>query len=93
MTILLTVVWILAMMVYSFMADYARTFPNHHNKTIPLFRWGSLILAMALSFQLASRFKGQLTTNGMWFFMLTAFGVIILSKFIFRAYIKHKNIQ
>lgn len=84
MIYLLTLLWILAMIAYSFAGDYARSFPNHGNKTIPLVRWGSLILAMGLSLQLAVRYQDKVSANNMWIFVIVGFVVIILSKLLFR---------
>ena len=84
MDIILAIVWILAMVLYSFSSDYVASFPNHNNRAVPYVRWGSLLFAMALSAYLAQAYQENLQGNGMWVFVIVVFVIIALSKIVFR---------
>lgn len=81
------------MIVYSFAGDYARTFKNHGITVLPFIRWGSLLMAMGLSLQLAVRYQNLITTKGMWVFILVGFAVIFIAKLLFRTYLKRKGFR
>ncbi len=91
MNIVLTIVWILAMVLYSFSSDYALNFPNHNNRALPFIRWGSLLLAMALSFYLAQAYQENLQGSGIWVFIGVVFVIITLSKLVFRWVLKRRR--
>ena len=84
MDIILAIVWILAMVLYSFSSDYVTSFPNHDNRAVPYVRWGALLVAMALSAYLAQAYQENLQGNGMWVFVIVVFVVIVLAKIIFK---------
>jgi len=84
MDIILAVVWILAMVLYSFSSDYVASFPNHNNGAVPYVRWGALLVAMALSAYLAQAYQENLQGNGMWVFVIVVFVVIVLAKIVFK---------
>ena len=54
MDTVLAIVWILAMVLYSFSSDYAQYFPDHNNRALPFVRWGSLVFVGVLWCFLAS---------------------------------------
>ena len=84
MDIVLAIVWILAMVLYSFSSDYAQYFPDHNNRALPFVRWGSLLVAMGLSAYLAQAYQQHLQGTGIWFFVIVVFVMIILSKLVFK---------
>lgn len=84
MDIILAIVWILAMVLYSFSSDYVANFPNHNNRALPYIRWGALLAAMALSAYLAQVYQENLQGNGMWVFVAVVFVIITLSKVVFK---------
>ena len=84
MDIVLAIVWILAMVFYSFSSDYAVRFPNHSHRALPLVRWGSLFMAMGLSAYLAQAYQANLQGSGMWVFLIVVFVIITLSKLAFK---------
>ncbi|MGP9556897.1 hypothetical protein [Psychrobacter sp. AOP7-A1-24] len=84
MDIILAIVWILAMVLYSFSSDYVASFPNHNNSAVPYVRWGALLVAMALSAYLAQAYQENLQGNGMWVFVIVVFVVIVLAKVVFK---------
>lgn len=91
MDIVLAIVWILAMVLYSFSSDYATGFPNHNNKSLPFVRWGSLLVAMGLSAYLAQVYKANLQGSGIWVFVAVVFVIITLSKLIFKWVINRRR--
>lgn len=91
MDIILALVWIVAMVLYSFSSDYALTFPNHESRALPFIKWGSLLTAMVLSFYLAKAYQEHLQDTGIWVFMIVVLVVIVLSKLIFRWVIKRRR--
>ena len=84
MDIVLAIVWILAMVLYSFSSDYAVRFPNHSHRALPLVRWGSLFMAMGLSAYLAQAYQANLQGSGMWIFLVVVFSIITVSKLAFK---------
>ena len=84
MDIILAIVWILAMVLYSFSSDYVASFPNHNNRAVPYVRWGTLLVAMALSAYLAKAYQENLQGNGMWVFVIVVFVIIVLAKIVFK---------
>jgi len=84
MDIILAIVWILAMVLYSFSSDYVASFPNHNNRAVPYVRWGALLVAMALSAYLSKVYQENLQGNGMWVFVIVVFVVIVLAKVVFK---------
>ncbi|QOD13394.1 hypothetical protein IEE84_03710 [Psychrobacter sp. 28M-43] len=84
MDIILAIVWILAMVLYSFSSDYVASFPNHNNRVVPYVRWGALLVAMALSAYLSKAYQENLQGNGMWVFIIVVFVVIVLAKVVFK---------
>ena len=84
MDVVLVIVWILAMVLYSFSSDYALDFPNHTHKELPFVRWGSLIVAMGLSAYLAQAYREYLQDTGIWMFVIGVFVIVILSKLAFK---------
>ncbi len=91
MDIVLALVWILAMVLYSFSSDYALNFPNHNNQALPYVRWGSLLVAMALSAYLAQAYQENLQGTGIWVFVIMVFVIIILSKLVFKWVLKRRR--
>lgn len=91
MDIVLAIIWILAMVLYSFSSDYAQRFPNHNNRALPFVRWGSLLIAMALSAYLAQAYRENLQNTGIWVFIAVVFMVITVSKLIFQWVIKRRR--
>lgn len=91
MDIALAIVWILSMVLYSFSSDYALRFPNHNTPALPFIRWGSLLIAMGLSFYLAKAYKEHLQGSGIWVFFGVVFVIIVLSKLIFRWVMNRKR--
>ncbi len=91
MDIVLAIVWILAMVLYSFSSDYAINFPNHNNRALPFIRWGSLLFAMGLSAYLAQAYQDNLQGSGFWVFIVVVFVIITLSKLIFKWVIKRRR--
>ena len=92
MDIFLAIIWILAMVVYSFSSDYALTFSQHQNKALPFIRWGSLFMAMGLSAYLASAYQENLKGNGIWVFVIVVLVVIVVAKLIFKWVIKRRQV-
>ncbi|MGP4865232.1 hypothetical protein ACTXGK_13680 [Psychrobacter sp. T6-5] len=84
MDIILAIIWILAMVLYSFSSDYVASFPNHNNRAVPYVRWGTLLVAMALSAYLAKAYQENLQGNGMWVFVIVVFVIIVLAKVVFK---------
>ncbi len=84
MDIVLSIVWILAMVLYSFSSDYAVSFPNHNNRALPFVRWGALLVAMGLSAYLAQAYQANLQGSGIWVFIAVVFVIITLSKLVFK---------
>ncbi len=84
MDFILAIVWILAMVLYSFSSDYVASFPNHNNRAVPYVRWGALLVAMALSAYLAKAYQENLQGNGMWVFVIVVFVIIVLAKIVFK---------
>lgn len=91
MDIILAIIWMLAMVLYSFSSDYALNFPQHNNSALPFIRWGSLLVAMALSFYLAKAYQANLQGSGIWVFFGVVFIVIVVAKLIFRWVIKRRR--
>lgn len=91
MDIILVIVWILAMVLYSFSSDYAASFPNHDNRALPFVRWGSLLIAMVLSGYLAQAYQDNLKGNGIWVFIVVVFVIIILAKLVFKWVINRRR--
>lgn len=91
MDIVLAIVWILAMVLHSFSSDYALTFPTHNNRSLPLIRWGSLLVAIGLSAYLAKVYQANLQGSGIWVFFIVVFVIIVLSKIIFRWVLKRRR--
>ncbi|AMN49945.1 MULTISPECIES: hypothetical protein [unclassified Psychrobacter] len=91
MDIILVIVWILAMVLYSFSSDYAVSFPNHNNRALPFVRWGSLLIAMILSGYLAQAYQDNLKGNGIWVFIVVVFVVITLAKLVFKWVINRRR--
>ena len=91
MDILLGLVWILAMVLYSFSSDYAQYFPDHNNRALPFVRWGSLLVAMGLSAYLAQAYQQHLQGTGIWVFVIVVFVIIILSKLVFKWVLKRRR--
>ncbi len=91
MDIVLAIVWILAMVLYSFSSDYAQHFPNHNNRTLPVVRWGSLLVAMGLSAYLAQAYQENLQGTGIWVFVIVVFVIIILSKLVFKWVLRRRR--
>ncbi|WP_352338076.1 hypothetical protein [Psychrobacter sp. 16-MNA-CIBAN-0192] len=91
MDIILAIVWMLAMVLYSFSSDYAVSFPNHNNRALPFIRWGSLLVAMALSAYLAQVYQKNLQGTGIWVFIAVVFVIITLSKLVFKWVIKRRR--
>lgn len=90
MNIILLIVWLLAMIIYSFSSDYAHAFPNHGNRAVPWMRWGSLLLAMGLSAVLAKVYQQHLQGTGMWVFVLVVLVVITAAKLVFSWVLKRR---
>ncbi len=91
MDIILVIVWILAMVLYSFSSDYAVSFPNHNNRALPFVRWGSLLIAMVLSGYLAQAYQDNLKGNGIWVFIVVVFVIITLAKLVFKWVINRRR--
>ena len=91
MDIVIAMVWIVAMVLYSFSSDYALSFPNHNNSALPFIRWGSLLVAMALSFYLAKTYQANLQGTGIWVFVGVVLVVIVVAKLIFRWVLKRRR--
>ncbi len=91
MDIFLAIVWILAMVLYSFSSDYAYRFPNHNYAALPYIRWGALLVAMGLSAYLAQAYQENLQDTGIWVFIGVVFVVITVSKLIFQWVIKRRR--
>ncbi|WP_367111040.1 hypothetical protein [uncultured Psychrobacter sp.] len=87
----LAIIWILAMVLYSFSSDYAYRFPTHNYHSLPFIRWGSLLVAMGLSAYLAQAYREQLLDTGIWVFIGVVFVVITVSKLIFQWVIKRQR--
>lgn len=84
MDMFLALLWIVAMVLYSFSSDYAISFPNHTQRALPFVRWGSLLLAMGLSAYLAMAYQDNLQGNGIWVFIVVVFVIITLAKLVFK---------
>ena len=91
MDIILAIVWIVAMVLYSFSSDYALIFPNHNIPALPFIRWGSLLVAMGLSFYLATVYQANLQGYGIGVFIGVVFVIITLAKLIFRWVIRRRR--
>ncbi len=91
MDIILVIIWILAMVLYSFSSDYAVGFPNHNNRALPFVRWGSLLIAMVLSGYLAQAYQDNLKGNGIWVFIVVVFVIITLAKLVFKWVINRRR--
>ncbi|WP_348654392.1 hypothetical protein [uncultured Psychrobacter sp.] len=91
MDTVLAIVWILAMVLYSFSSDYAQYFPDHNNRALPFVRWGSLLVAMGLSAYLAQAYQQHLQGTGIWVFVIVVFVIIILSKLVFKWVLKRRR--
>lgn len=91
MDIVLAIVWILAMVLYSFSSDYAQYFPDHNNRALPFVRWGSLLVAMGLSGYLAQAYQQHLQGTGIWVFVIVVFVIILLSKLVFKWVLKRRR--
>ncbi len=91
MDIVLAIIWVLAMVLHSFSSDYALSFPNHNNRSLPLIRWGSLLVAIGLSAYLAMAYKAYLQGTGIWVFFIVVFVIITLSKLVFRWVLKRQR--
>lgn len=91
MDIILVIVWILAMVLYSFSSDYAVSFPNHNNRALPFVSWGSLLIAMVLSGYLAQAYQDNLKGNGIWVFIVVVFVIITLAKLVFKWVINRRR--
>ncbi|TXD98269.1 hypothetical protein ES754_04870 [Psychrobacter frigidicola] len=91
MDIVLSIIWILAMVLYSFSSDYAVQFPNHNYSALPFVRWGSLLIAMGLSAYLAQAYQANLQGTGIWVFIVVVFVIITLSKLIFKWVINRRR--
>ena len=84
MDIIFAIVWVLAMVLYSFSSDYALAFPSYKSQVLPLIRWGSLLVAIVLSTYLAMTYRDNLVGTGIWVFFIVVFVVILLSKLVFK---------
>ena len=84
MDIIFAIVWVLAMVLYSFSSDYALAFPGYKSQVLPLIRWGSLLVAIVLSTYLAMTYRENLVGTGIWVFFIVVFVVILLSKLVFK---------
>ncbi len=84
MDIVLAIIWVLAMVSYSFSSDYALAFPAYKPQALPFVRWGALLVAIALSTYLAIAYQEQLQSTGIWVFFVVVFVIILLSKLAFR---------
>ena len=91
MDTVLAIVWILAMVLYSFSSDYAQYFPDHNNRALPFVRWGSLLVAMGLSAYLAQAYQQHLQGTGIWVFVIVVFVIIILSNLVFKWVLKRRR--
>ena len=91
MDLIIAIVWILAMVLYSFSSDYAVSFPDHNYPALPFVRWGSLLIAMGLSFYFAQAYQANLQGSGIWIFILVVLVIVILSKLAFRWVIKRRR--
>jgi ABC-type transport system involved in multi-copper enzyme maturation permease subunit len=91
MDIILALVWILAMVLYSFSSDYAVSFPNHNYRALPFIRWGTLLIAMGLSAYLAQAYQQNLQGSGIWVFVVVVFIIIALSKLVFKWVIRRRR--
>lgn len=91
MDIVLAIVWILAMVLYSFTSDYALNFPNHTNRAMPYLRWGSLLVALGLSAYLAKAYEEDLQGTGIWVFVVVVFVIILLSKLVFNKWVLRRS--
>ena len=91
MDIILSIIWILAMVLYSFSSDYVASFPNHQYRVLPFVRWGSLLVAMGLSAYLAQVYQKNLQGSGIWAFMVVVFIIITLTKLGFKWLIHQKR--
>ena len=91
MDIVLAIIWVLAMVLHSFSSDYALVFANHNNPAVPYVRWGSLLVAIALSAYLATAYKENLQGTGIWVFFVVVFVIILLSKVVFRWVLKRQR--
>lgn len=91
MDIVLVIIWVLAMVLYSFSSDYALNFPNYTSRALPFIKWGSLLVAMVLSFFLAKAYKEHLQGTGVWVFIAVVFVIIVLSKLVFRWVLKRQR--
>lgn len=91
MDIILALVWVLAMVLYSFSSDYAYSFPNHNNRALPFIKWGSLLVAMGLSAYLAITYQEHLQDTGIWVFIVVVFVIITLSKIVFKWVLRRRR--
>ncbi|WP_201585344.1 hypothetical protein [Psychrobacter jeotgali] len=91
MDIVLAIIWILAMVLYSFSSDYAHHFPAHNNRALPFIRWGSLLVAIALSVYLTQVYQQNLQDTGIWIFIAVVFVIITVSKLIFQWVLKRRR--
>ena len=91
MDIVLAIVWVLAIVLHSLSSDYALNFPNHNNPAVPYVRWGSLLVAIALSAYLAKAYQENLQGSGIWVFFAVVFVIILLSKVVFRWVLKRQR--
>lgn len=83
MDIALALIWMLAMVVYSFASDYVLRFPKHNMPALPFIRWGALLVAMGLSFYLSKAYKSLFQGTGIWIFFALVFVIVALSKVTF----------
>lgn len=84
MDVILAIVWVLAMMLYSFSSDYTLAFPSYKSQALPFIRWGSLLVAIVLSTYLAMTYRENLVGTGIWVFFIIVFVIILLSKLVFK---------
>lgn len=88
MDIILAIIWVLAMVLHSFSSDYALAFPHRKTRALSYVRWGSILLAIALSAYLAKAYQEYLQDSGIWAFFVVVFIIILLSKLAFKWLLK-----
>lgn len=89
---LLALIWVIAMIAYSFAQDYSLTFPEQKRPWLSMVRWGALLVAMGLSGYLAIIYTEKLSGTGVWVFMLVVLVIITLAKIAFRQLVKYQKL-
>ena len=90
MDIILAIVWVLAMVIYSFSSDYVLRFADNKTPALLFIKWSSLLTAMVLSFFLAKAYQSYLHQSGVWVFIGIVFVIITVSKLAFRYWLKRR---